>query len=170
MLGFKLIQETCSANLSKWGKDGALIISLFPSNFFHPWVSAVRWPQRGRIKPASPRSPTYWSSQLRSCAVYHLHLLIAHFLLLLAIKHTLWPWTFLVIPLNGYTRRGEGKLMFKLTITSSGKYLALWQIKPIGLHDGHLLGGEDAHFDTGFSLSFFFSEVSTIMYFTVISL
>lgn len=43
--------------------------------------------------------------------------------------------------------------MFKLTITSSGKYLALWQIKPIGLHDGHLVGGEDSDFDF-FFLSF----------------
>lgn len=45
--------------------------------------------------------------------------------------------------------------MFKLTITSSGKYLALWQIKPIGLHDGHLVGGEDSDFD----FFFFFFEV-----------
>lgn len=138
MLGFKLIQETCFANLSKQEKYGVLIISLFPSNVFHPWVSVVHWPQHRRTKCTCPRSPTYWSSQLRSYAVYHLHLLIAHFLLLLAIRHTLWPWTFLVIPLNGYTRKGKRKLMFKLMITSCGKYLALWQIKPIGLHDGRL--------------------------------
>lgn len=173
MLGFKLIQETWFANLSEQEKDGALIISLFPFNFFHPWVSAFHWPQCGRRKCACPRSPTYWSSQLRTYAVYHLHLLIAHFLLLLAIKHTLWPWTFLVIPLNGYTRRGEGKLMFKLTITSSGKYLALWQIKPIGLHDGHLVWGEDSDFDFFFSLFFLFCVRSTTImyfcYFTVIS-
>lgn len=142
MLGFKLIQETCFANLSEQEKDGVLIHSLFPSNFLHPCVSAVQWLQHGSRKHVCPRSPTYWSSQLRSYAVYHLHLLIAHFLLLLAIKRTLWSWTFLVIPLNGYTGRGEGKLMFKLTITSSGKYLALWQIKPIGLYDGHLSGGK----------------------------
>lgn len=170
MLGFKIIQETRSANVREWGKDAALIIPLFPSNFCHPWLSALRWPQHRRTKAASPTSPTYWSSQLRSCAVYHLHLLIAHFLLLLAIKHTLWPWTFLVIPLNGYTRRGKGKLMFKLTITSSGKYLALWQIKPIGLHDGHLLGGEDADFDIVFFSFFLFFRSRTIMHFTVISL
>lgn len=91
MLGFKLIQETCSVNVSEQGKDAALIISLFPSNFCHPWVSAVHRPQHRGTKPASPQSATDWSSQLRSCAVYHLHLLIAHFLLLLAIKHTLWP-------------------------------------------------------------------------------
>lgn len=38
--------------------------------------------------------------------------------------------------------------MFKLTIASSGKDLALRQIKPIGLHDGHLVGGEDSDFDS----------------------
>lgn len=165
MLGFKLIQGTCFANLSKQ-EDGAIIISLSLSSFFHPWASAVHWPQHGRTKPACPSSPTYWSSQLRSSAVYHLHLLIAHFLLLLAIKHTLWPWTFLVIPLNGYTGRGEGKLMFKLTLTSSGKYLALWQIKPIGLHDGHLAEGEDSDLDIFSPLFlFFFVGNITIVYF-----
>lgn len=91
MLGFKLIQETCFAKLSEQEEDGALIISLFPSNFLHPWVSAFHRPQHGRRKRVCPKSPTHWSSQLRTYAVYHLHLLIAHFLLLLAIKHTLWP-------------------------------------------------------------------------------
>lgn len=46
--------------------------------------------------------------------------------------------------------------MFKLTITSSGKYLALWQIKPIGLHDGHLVGGE------GFRLEYIFPSFLSI--------
>jgi len=46
--------------------------------------------------------------------------------------------------------------MFRLVITSSGKYLALWQIKPTGLHDGHLVSGEDSDCDTLLFLFCFF--------------
>lgn len=53
--------------------------------------------------------------------------------------------------------------MFKPTIASSGKYLALWQIKPIGLHDGHLVGGRIQTLI--FFLSFFFVRGNTIRYF-----